>query len=71
MTTVKVCAGTYTEQVQITKGVKILAEAGAVLKLPASPANSTTACDTAIEAPYQPNQDEISICTSQTVTITA
>ena len=69
VTTVKVCAGTYTEQVQITKGVKILAETGAVLKLPASPANSTTACDTAIEPPYQPNQDEISICTSQTVTI--
>jgi hypothetical protein len=70
VTTVKVCPGTYTEQVQITKGVKILAETGAVLKLPASPANSTTTCDTAIQPPYQPNQDEISICTPQTVTIT-
>ena len=68
-TTVKVCAGTYTEQVQITKGVKIKAEPGAVLKLPASPANSTTACDTAIGAPYQPNQDEVSICTPNPVSI--
>jgi hypothetical protein len=41
-----------------------------VLKLPAAPVNSTTSCDTAIEPPYQPNQDEVSICTSGTVSIT-
>ena len=67
--TVKVCAGTYTEQVQIQKPVKIIGEAGATLRLPAAPANSTTPCDTAIEPPYQPNQDEVSICTSGTVKI--
>ncbi len=69
-TAITVCPGTYVEQVQITKAVNITAQPGAILKLPASPVNSTTPCDTAIEAPHQPNQDELSICTGGTVSIT-
>ena len=67
--TVKVCKGTYVEQVQIEKGVTITGEAGAVLKLPAAPADSTTPCDTAIGESFQPNQDELSICTPGVVSI--
>jgi hypothetical protein len=67
--TVKVCSGTYTEQVQIEKGIAIVGEPGAVLKLPVAPADSTTPCDTAIPAKYEPNQDEISICTGGVVSI--
>jgi hypothetical protein len=68
---ITVCAGTYTEQVQIERAVKITAEPGAVLKLPAAPQDSTTPCDTAINpAEFQPNQDELSICSPGKVTIT-
>jgi hypothetical protein len=69
-TAVTVCPGTYTEQVQVTKAVNITAQPGATLEIPASPVDSTTACDTAIKAPYQANRDEISICTAGTVSIT-
>jgi hypothetical protein len=72
-TAITVCAGTYTEQVQITKAVSITALGGATLELPASPVNSTTACDTAIPtlppSEYRPNRDELSICTAGTVSI--
>jgi hypothetical protein len=65
----QICKGTYTEQVQIEKGVAISGKPGAVLKLPAAPADSTTPCDTAIGEPFQPNQDELSICTPGVVSI--
>jgi hypothetical protein len=56
--TVHVCAGTYTEQVVVEKNMAIKAETGATLAVPASPANSTTACDVAEE------QDLITVCGS-------
>jgi hypothetical protein len=65
--TVNVCAGTYTEQVQVTKSVKLVGTGAPILKLPASPANSSTTCDTAIPGSFQPNQDELSICGAITV----
>lgn len=70
---IDVCPGTYAEQLTITNPVKltVAGTAGsAKVVLPASPANTKTACD---EAPgtgaYQPDQDGISICTSGTVQI--
>ncbi len=69
-TTIDVCPGTYTEQIQIERPVSIKAPMGGVkIKLPEPVKNSTTPCDTAITG-YQPNQDAISICTSGTVSIT-
>ena len=65
---VTVCPGIYTEQVQITKAVAITGETGAVLKLSASPKNSTTTCDSEITG-SQPNQDGVSICSPGTVSI--
>ena len=60
--TIHVCAGTYTEQLNISTSVSLKASGSVRVKLPATPVNSTTACDTAIGAPYQPNQDAVSIC---------
>lgn len=60
--TIHVCAGTYTEQLTITKAVSLVAVGSVTAKLPATPANSTTACDNAIGAVSQQPQDEISIC---------
>ncbi len=69
-TTIHVCPGTYVEQLQIERPVTITApETGATVKLPSTPVDSSTSCDTAIHAPYQPNQDAVSICTSGTVSI--
>ena len=70
-TSVTVCQGTYHEQVQITKSVSITAQPGATLELPAAPVDSTTACDTAIPITEEDpaNRDELSICTSGTVSI--
>jgi hypothetical protein len=58
-----VCAGTYKEQVVIAKPDKVGADPGATLQVPASPANSTTACDVAEE------QDLVTICGAGRVTI--
>ena len=63
--TIHVCAGVpYVEQLQITQPVTIVGagEATTTIALPASPVNSTTACDAAITAAYAAPQDEISIC---------
>lgn len=69
-TTVKVCAGTYTEQLSITKGISLLGIEAPTIKLPDPAADSTTACDTAPGTEhYQPNQDLVSICTPETVTV--
>jgi hypothetical protein len=68
--TVTVCPGSgpYTEQLTITKPLKLTGTA--TVKLPQSPGNSTTACDMAKGTEsYPPDQDEVSICTGGTVTI--
>jgi hypothetical protein len=68
--TVNVCAGTYTEQIAITGGVKLNAVSGldtATLELPANAVDSTSACDT---MGGLKQIDEISICGSGTVKIT-
>lgn len=66
-----VCAGTYTEQLQVTNSVTITGMGKVVVKLPASPANATTACDTAPgTGSFQPDQDGVSICGAITVSIT-
>jgi len=69
--TIKVCQGTYQEQLQITSSVTIKGSGKVVIKLPASPADATTACDTAPgTGGYQPDQDGISICGPISVTLT-
>lgn len=67
---INICGGTYVEQLQITKPLKIAAVGSVDVKLPATPEDSTTACDTSIGAPYEPNQDLVSICTPDNVSIT-
>ncbi|HXM86126.1 MAG TPA: hypothetical protein VN889_00695 [Solirubrobacteraceae bacterium] len=67
---VEICPGTYTEQISIANAVKLVAADGtgtATLALPASAQNSASECDTK-ESLEQ--IDEISICTSATVSIT-
>lgn len=70
--TIQVCPGTYAEQLQITKAVSIVGMGHAIVSLPASPADSTTACDTAAGTgpPAQPDQDGIVICGPVTVSLT-
>jgi hypothetical protein len=67
--TILVCTGTYTEQVQVTGAATNLtirpaqALLGVVLKLPSTPANSTTSCDTAPgTGAYQPDQNGFTVC---------
>jgi hypothetical protein len=66
--TVNVCPGTYVEQVQVTANISLTIKpafpnAGVVLQLPATPANSTTSCDTAPgTGSYQPDQDGFVVC---------
>lgn len=71
--TIDVCPGTYTEQLTITKALK-LSVAGtsgsAKVVLPASPKDSETKCDEASAQAGFTNQDAISICTPGTVSIT-
>jgi hypothetical protein len=67
--TVAICPGTYTEQLTITKAVKLNAIHGAgtaTVAMPAAFENATTECDTKLGAQQR---DEISICTSETVSI--
>lgn len=70
-----VCAGTYTEQLQITKPVEISGIGTVVVKLPATPANATTTCDKQMAAgnpgsPPEQDQDAISICGGIKVSLT-
>ncbi len=71
---IHVCPGTYTEQLTIEEPLKLIAVDGAgsaKVVLPAIPANSTTPCDKAPGTEdFQPDQDEVSICTAGTVGIT-
>jgi hypothetical protein len=67
---ISVCPGTYTEQLSITKPVKLSAASGpgtATVAMPSTPAHSTTPCDT-LDGLEQ--IDEVSICASGTVSIT-
>jgi hypothetical protein len=69
---VEVCSGTYTEQIEIVKPVKLLLALGqskATLQMPSEPSDSLTSCDTAagLEAGQK---DEVSICTTGKVSIT-
>ena len=63
-TAIHVCAGTYEEQVQIERSVAITGYGAPTLKLPATTADATSACDKANEelVPKKPDQDAISIC---------
>ena len=66
---VNVCAGTYTEQIEIVKAVKLTqAQGGVTLQMPGSPSPSQTSCDK--EPGLEPGQiDEVSICTKGNVTV--
>jgi hypothetical protein len=66
---VNVCAGTYVEQIEIVKPVKLtLAQGGVTLQMPSKPTPSLTSCDTA--KGLEPGQiDEVSVCTGGDVTI--
>jgi hypothetical protein len=67
-TTIKICGGTYAEQLEITGSMSIVGKAGAKITLPAVIQSSDTACDTEIDAHVsQPDRDLISICTEGTV----
>ena len=67
--TIKICQGTYVEQLNISTNVNLTAVGSVTVKLPSSPADSTTTCDTEIPNSYQANQDAVSIC-GATVNIT-
>lgn len=67
---IEVCPGTYTEQLVITKSVKLGAADGAgtaTVALPPGAENSATACD---QKAGHEQIDEISICEAGTVSIT-
>jgi hypothetical protein len=64
---VKVCSGTYSEQLTITKSVALKASGTPVIKLPATPVNSTTTCGAAMEAASHTMQDGIEVCGGVTV----
>jgi hypothetical protein len=60
--TVNVCAGTYPEQLAITKSVTLTAKGAVTVVGPASPSSSLTPCDA--DGGGQPNQDVVDICGS-------
>jgi hypothetical protein len=65
--TLHVCRGVYVEQLQITKSLSIVPAGAVSVKLPVSPADSTTTCDVARGEPHP--QDIVSICGHVTVSI--
>ena len=66
---IDVCAGTYTEQLEITKSVGIFGSGSPTIALPATPADSATTCDAAFSAGTQPTQDGVAICGNILVTL--
>lgn len=70
--TVEICAGTYTEQLTLTKSASLVGTGGTVtIKLPASPANATSSCAAASNTAEADHlQDEIDICGAVSVSIT-
>jgi hypothetical protein len=68
--TITVCAGTYTEQVEITKSLNVLGSGSPTIALPAAPVDSATACDAAVTAGgAQAPQDGVDICGAINVTL--
>ncbi len=70
--TINLCAGTYAEQVQITKSVSIVGTGSPIITLPATPADSTTACDAAFDATVpasEANEDGVAVCGAVNVTL--
>jgi len=67
--TINVCAGTYTEQVAITKSLAVIGSGSPTIVMPATPADSTTACDTAFDAIAAPDQDGVVVCGAVNVTL--
>jgi len=57
---IKVCGGTYTEQLAITQSVTLKAAGSVTVLGPASPADNLTSCD--LDGGTQPNQDVVDIC---------
>ena len=70
--TIRVCPGSYAEQLQITTPLSIVGIGQPAVSLPASPVSSTTACDKAASqgTPARPDQDGIVICGPVTVSLT-
>ena len=70
-TTVKICGGTYKEQLEINGPVSIVGESNAKITLPATIKDAATTCDHTVDTldPSEPTQDLVSICTSGTVKI--
>lgn len=58
--TVRVCAGTYNEQVAITQSVLLQARGAVTIQGPAAPASNLTPCD--LDGGSDPNQDVVDIC---------
>ncbi len=67
--TIKVCSGTYPEQLTITKSVSLKSSGTPLLTLPAVPVNSTSACGAALAAASHTAQDGIDLCGKVTATI--
>lgn len=69
--TVAVCAGTYPGQLQITTSLSVRAVGKVTVTLPGTPANSSTACDTAINAHTgHADQDAVVTCGPVSVSLT-
>ncbi len=66
-TIIKVCAGTYDEQLAITQSVVLKTVGSVTVAGPATPASNLTACDA--DGGSQPNQDVVDICGAVTVSI--
>jgi hypothetical protein len=62
-TAIRVCAGTYAEQLQIKRALTLTGESGVTLKLPPSPVETSTPCDVA------ESQDLIVICVKGAVKV--
>ena len=67
--TIKVCSGTYSEQLTFTKSVSLKPAGTPVVKLPAVPANSTSACGTALSTAGHTAQDAVELCGAVTVKV--
>jgi len=68
--TINVCGGTYAEQLEIKQSVNLAGTGNPTVKLPVTPKNSETTCDEARNtAAKVKDQDLVSICTTESVTI--
>ena len=67
--TIRVCSGTFSEQLTFTKSVNVKSSGTPVVKLPPAPANSSTACGAALSAASHTAQDAIELCGAVVVKI--